>query len=235
MARKKLADGVLDRIGAEIALGRHPVGAAIPTETELMESLGVGRSSVREAIRVLASLGMVETAPRRGTIVAPRGRWNMLNRDVMRWLMRDGQYDPDLLAAINEARRIFEPASAALAARKASAAQILAVEAAYVQMEEAATQGDPDAAIEADRAFHLAIQRATSNPILGGFDAALDVVLGLLFSVTANHMDNFRDNLANHLRVVEAIRRKDPEAAEQAMIAMIDFTTGKMKQLGLIA
>ena len=233
MARRKLADGVLDRIGAALASGRYPMGSAIPTEAELMDTFGVGRSSVREAVRVLASLGMVETAPRRGTIVAPRGRWNMLNREVMGWMM-DSDQRPDLLAAIAEARRIFEPASAGLAARKADAAQREAIDAAYVQMQDAATRGDPDAAIAADRAFHLAIQRATANPILGGFDAALDAVLGLLFSVTANHMENFRANLPNHLRVVEAVRRGHPEAAEQAMIAMIDFTTGKMKELGLI-
>ncbi len=234
MARKKLADGVLDRIGSAIASERYPAGSAIPTEAELMESLGVGRSSVREAIRVLASLGMVETAPRRGTIVAPRAEWNMLNRDVMRWMMGSELHKQDLLGAINEARRIFEPASAGLAARKASRMQIIAIETAYAEMEDAATRGDPDAAIQADRNFHLAVQRATSNPILGAFDAALDVILGLLFSVTANHMDNFRANLGNHLGVLEAIRRKDPQAAEQAMIDTIEFTTRKMKESRLI-
>lgn len=235
MARKKLADGVLERIGADIAANRYPAGSAIPTEPELMESLGVGRSSVREAIRVLASLGMVQTAPRRGTIVAPRDDWNMLNRDVMRWMMDSGLHTAELLGAINEARRIFEPASAALAARKANRMQIVAIETAYARMEDAAARGDSVAAIEADREFHLAIQHAMANPILGAFDAALDAILGLLFSVTANHMNNFRTNLGNHLDVLEAIRRQDAEAAERAMIDMIDFTTAKMRELRLIA
>lgn len=235
MGREKLSDEVLERLGTDIAAGIYSPGHAIPIETDLMTAFSVGRSSVREAIRTLTSLGMVETGPRRGTSVAARSSWNMLNRDVMRWIMAGGRHSSELLAAIDEARMIFEPSAAALVARRAGRLQILAIEAAFARMEEAAAAGDPEAAIQADRAFHVAILRATGNPILEAFDTALDAVLGLLFSVTANHMENYRANLASHHAVLEAIRARDPGAAQQAMLTMIGFTSDRMKEAGLIS
>lgn len=234
MVKEKLADGVLDCIGADIAAGRLAEGSVIPTEPELMARYGVGRSSIREAIRTLSGLGMVETAPRRGTTVTSRMQWNMLSREVMRWIMAGQTHTQDLLAAIDEARLIFEPSAAALVATRATRMQIIAIETAYARMEEAANRSDPDGAILADREFHLALLQATGNPILQAFDAAIDAVLGALFSVTANHMDNFRANLVNHLAVLEAIRRGDADGARVAMTTTIGFTTSKMKDAGLI-
>lgn len=229
-----MADSVLDSIGSAIASGIYAEGANIPTEPELMEVYGVGRSSIREAIRSLAALGMVETAPRRGTVVRPRSDWAMLSRETMRWIMAGKLHTAELLRAIDEARQIFEPSSAALVARRATRMQIIQIETAFARMEDAASRGDEQEAILADRQFHLTILQATNNPILEAFDSAIDAVLGVLFSVTANHMDNFRRNLANHLAVVEAIRNRDPDAAFKAMTDTIRFTTTHMKDAGLI-
>ncbi|MFT4162433.1 FadR/GntR family transcriptional regulator [Shinella sp.] len=234
MAREKRADEVLDWLGTAIARGDYPVGQTIPTEPELMELCDVGRSTVREAIRVLGSLGVVETALRRGTVVTERARWNVLNRDVLRWVMASRGHAADLMSAINEARLVFEPAAAALVAERADRMQTIAIETAFARMEAAAAAGDTKAAITADRAFHLAILSATGNPILEAFDSAIDGILGILFSVAANHMENYRANLSNHLAIIEAIRQRDAEAARAAMTATITFTTRRMKEAGLV-
>ena len=87
MAREKRADEVLDWLGTAIARGDYPVGQTIPTEPELMELCDVGRSTVREAIRVLGSLGVVETALRRGTVVTvllPAFRLRQPNVDIVK-------------------------------------------------------------------------------------------------------------------------------------------------------
>ena len=233
-ARIRRSGNVLDRLGADIAAGRLEAGQTIPTETELMELYSVGRSSVREAVSTLAGLGMVTTAPRRGTTVTNRSEWNTLSRDVLRWLMGSKVMTPGILEAIDEARRVFEPASAALVAKRATRLQIIDIETAYARMEDAALRGDAEAAVLADREFHLAILKATGNPILQAFDSAIDSILGVLFGVTANHMENFRANLSNHLAVLEAIRLRDPTAAERAMLDTIQFTTEKMKVAKLI-
>lgn len=234
MGKEKRSDEVMDWLGIAIAKGEYPEGQPIPTEPELMALSGVGRSTIREAIRVLGSLGVVETGPRRGTVVTERLRWNMLNRDVLRWVMASRGHAPELMSAINEARLVFEPSAAALVAQRATRMQLIAIETAFARMETAAHNGDAEAAIAADRAFHLSILSATGNPILEAFDAAIDGVLGILFAVTANHMANYRANLSNHLDILEAIRRRDPEAARAAMVATITFTTGRMKEAGLV-
>lgn len=233
--KPRRSEGVLDHLGLSIANGSFEVGHAIPTETELMEAYKVGRSSVREAISTLTALGMVAPVPRRGTIVTEQSAWNMLSRDVLRWLMEGKASMPGILEAIDEARRVFEPAAAALVAKRATRDQIIKIEIAMAAMETAAECGDPEASITADRMFHLAILQATGNPILEAFDTALDSVLGILFGVTANHMDNFRDNLGNHLSVLEAIRRGDEASAREAMLETINFTTNKMKDAKLIS
>ncbi len=233
-AKMRRSDSVLEQLGNDIAQGRYDAGLPFPTEVELMDTYEVGRSTVREAISALVGHGMLRATPRRGTVVTERTQWNTLNRDVLRWLMGSKAHKPGILEAIDEARRIFEPAAAALVARRASRRQLIEIETAYSRMEDAAEQGDAEAAVLADRAFHLAILKATGNPILEAFDSALDSVLGLLFSVTANHMENFRANLCNHLAVLDAVRARDPQAAEEAMLKTIDFTTTKMKLAKLI-
>ncbi|AGT10843.1 transcriptional regulator, GntR family (plasmid) [Paracoccus aminophilus JCM 7686] len=235
MSKEKRADELVDWLGLAIAKGDYPVGQVLPTEPELMALAEVGRSTVREAIRVLGSLGVVETAPRRGTVVTDRGRWNLLNRDVLRWVMASRGHAADLMSAINEARLVFEPSAAALVADRADRMQLIAIETAFARMEVAAQNGDAEAAIAADRAFHLAILSATGNPILEAFDAAIDGVLGILFSVAANHMENFRANLANHQAILDAIRARDADAARAAMTATITFTTTRMKEAGIVA
>lgn len=232
--RIRRSDSILDYLGLAIASGQIAEGDLIPTEAELMDQFQVGRSSVREAIAALVGHGMLTASPRRGTVVNERLRWNTLNRDVLRWLMQDQASKPEILEAIDEARRIFEPASAALVAVRATRIQLIEIETAYVQMEEAARLGDVEAAILADRAFHHAILKATGNPILEAFESALDTVLGLLFSVAANHMENFRANLGNHLDILEAIRRRDAEGAELAMRKTINFTSDKLKNAELM-
>ena len=234
MAREKLSDDVMDKLGMGIAAGTYPVGTTIPTEGEIADAFGVGRSSVREAVQGLVRLGMVTTMPRRGTVVTDRSKWHTLSAEVLRWVIASEYHSRDLLSAIVEARRVFEPAAAPLLASRATRLQVIEIETAYAQMEMASERLLQDEVVEADRAFHLAILKATGNPILESFNVAINEILGVLFGVTANHMENFKANLPNHLSILEAIRRRDPDAAQAAMLATIDFTTGKMKDNGLI-
>lgn len=80
---------VARRIFLAIAAGSYPEGSILPTEQALSQELGVSRTALREAIKGLASKGMLETRRRRGTMVLDRSRWNMLDADVIGWLRRD--------------------------------------------------------------------------------------------------------------------------------------------------
>ncbi len=220
----------LDCLGRQIATGEVAEGASLPVEAELVAELGVSRSTLREAVKTLVALGMVEVRTRHGTRVLPRRKWNILNRDVLLWMTREGVLSPDLCTAIDEAREVIEPAAAGFAAKRADRAQLIDIRRAYEDMELTAAAGDIDGAIRADRAFHLAILAATNNPILEAFDTALDAVLGLLFEVaTASHLQNFRNNLVNHRHVLEAIERHDARAANAAMLETIWFTRSHLE------
>lgn len=215
----------LDTLGRRIVGGVYAEGETLPIETELMEDLGVSRTTLREVIRTLIAFGLVEVRPRSGTRVRPRNYWHQLSRDVMRWMMPLEGFNVELMGAIDEAREIFEPAAAAMAAERASRSAVTTIRIAYDKMELAATKGDAMAAVYADREFHLAILQSTGNSILEAFDTAIDAILGQLFRYSIEmHMENFRNNLANHCRVLEAIERKDPAAARQAMLETIWYT-----------
>lgn len=191
----------------------------------------MSRSTVREAVRSLVTLGMVEVRTRAGTRVRPEWSWNLLNRDVLDWMMSVGTRDKHVLASIVETREMLEPEAAALAASRASVVEVAAISKAYEEMVIAAEAGDIEATIRADRSFHLAILLATDNPILMAFDTAIDAVLGLLFQVAAiDHREIFKANLKNHRRVLEAIRMRQPEEAAQAMRDTIGFTSRSLRK-----
>lgn len=218
-------------LGQRIANGEFAVGDTLPIEPELARELGVSRTTIREAVRSLVTLGMLEVRTRAGTSVRPRHFWNILDRSVLDWMMQDKGNVAGLIAAIDEAREVFEPHAAALAAQRASRADVAAISAGYEGMAVAAEADNVEDAILADREFHSAILKATGNPILMAFDAAIDAVLGILFTIaSADHRQIFKQNLENHRRVLEAIRTGDAEEASRAMIETIQFTRESLRR-----
>ena len=223
---------VLELLGRRVVTGDYAVGETLPVEKELIEELSVSRTTLREAIKTLTALGLLEVRTRHGTRVRPRQDWSLLSRDVLRWMQPGEGVNVELSSAIDEAR---EPAACALAAVRADRREITRIRLAYEAMERAAENDDVEAAIQADKDFHLAILAATGNPILEAFDTAIDAVLGLLFKAAIErHMESFRKNLANHLRVLEAIEQRRPEEARQAMLDMIGFTRRNLENYQII-
>ena len=115
------ADQVLDRLGREIVAGRYAAGDKLPTEDELARKLRVSRPSLREGLKALARKGLIESRTRRGTIALGRERWDVLDHDVLRWTAQ-APPDQEFLIGLIEARSIFEPAAARLAASRATPA-----------------------------------------------------------------------------------------------------------------
>lgn len=211
-------DMVVATLGGGIARGEFPQGTALPPEHDLEMRYGASRGVVREAVKILATKGLVSVRPRHGTHVLPRRDWSLLDRDVLRWI-RSGGIDGELLVALDETRRIVEPGAAALAALRAGPDDKTRIRAAYGRMEE--TVADLPAAIAADKAFHLAILDATHNPVLGSFRAGIDAILSAVFDVAAPLLEG---NLPNHLAVLEAIEAGDPAAAQAWMERLLTRT-----------
>ncbi len=134
---------------------------------------------------------------------------------------------PELLVALEEARRIVEPAAAALAAERATPGERAAIRAAYEAM--VTTHADPAAATEADKAFHIAILDATHNPVLGSFRTAGGDPRRSL----RRRDPGAAPNLPNHESVLLAIDRGDAASARVAMDRLLDVTRGYLAGLPL--
>lgn len=219
--------GMVSVLGAAIVRGEIAPGTVLPPEPELETRYGVSRSVVREAMKTLAAKGLVSVRPRHGTHVRPLADWSLLDRDVLAWMRTGDGLDRDLLIALEEARAIIEPAAAALAAQRATPEDCSRIDAAYTAME--AGRDDAQAAIAADKAFHLAILEATHNPVLRSFRGAIDTILSAVFDVAVGV---FAGNLPNHAAVARAIGAGDAEAARRAMEQVLGYTHGHLLSRG---
>jgi DNA-binding FadR family transcriptional regulator len=211
----------VDEIGLRITRGDFEPGQVLPDEDKLAAELDVSRTVIREATKVLLAKGMVETRPRRGTSVRPFEAWNMLDPDVLAW-QEASRPGPQFFRNLTEVRRIVEPAAAALAAERATATEMRAVEAAYVAMKDGVDETQAFRA--ADLKFHAAILVASRNPFLQPVANAIGAVLMSSLMVTNRNPATNRNSLPFHARVLEAIRSRNPEAARRAMQSHLDDT-----------
>ncbi|WP_292408547.1 GntR family transcriptional regulator, partial [Mesorhizobium sp.] len=129
----RIHDSVVNVLGSRILGGVYRQGEMLPREEELCAMLGVSRTSVREAIKVLSAKGLVEARRRVGVRVLSRDDWRLLDPVVLSW-HPDIQNDSELISGLIEARRIFEPAAAELAARRATGSDLAAIETAFNAM-----------------------------------------------------------------------------------------------------
>ena len=212
---------VAHNIGRRIVEGTIPEGALLPREAELATQFGVSRQAIREALKVLAAKGLVASRRRTGTHVQPRSSWNLLDPDVLAWHPPE-RIPPDFLKDLVELRRLIEPAAAERAATRASPADIAAIGTALEAMR--AAVDDRAAFIEADMEFHALVSAASGNVLFDRLSAMYAPLLGASFSLqgrirTRDMVES--DTLPRHTAVFEAIAARDPDAARQAMEALL--------------
>lgn len=221
-SRPRKSQHAVDILGARIVSGTLASGQLLPTEAELSRQLRLSRPSLREALHALASKGLVDARTRRGTLVNPRARWNILDDDVLRWLAV-APPDPAFFMNLLEVRMIIEPAAARIAAQRGSSEQILAIESAYRGMAEASPI-DMEACCAHDLALHERIIAATGNPLLIRFAAAIRTALLLCVRIASSARESNDYSLPEHFAVVAAIRRRDAPEAEESMRILLAGT-----------
>ncbi|GLZ13949.1 GntR family transcriptional regulator [Actinomadura sp. NBRC 104425] len=224
--RAGLHGSVLDQLGLLITSQELAPGRVLRIE-ELEARFGVSRSVIREAIRVLESMGMVSSRRRVGVTVAPRSAWNVFDPRIIGWRL-DGEGRDEQLRSLSELRRGVEPVAAALAARRATPAQCGTLTGAVMQMAVHAKSGDLDAYLEADILFHRTLLEASGNEMLGALG---DVVASVLAGRHHHHLFPARPEPAAirwHAEVAQAVQAGDPEAAERAMRDIVEEATRAM-------
>ena len=213
---RNLTFGLLDSVGRAIVTGDYE-GRRFPTEAELAASHSVSRSVTREAMKMLAAKGLLTARPRKGTTVQPASQWNLLDPDVLRWLL-ERQFSLELLRQFSELRVAIEPAAAALAASHADAPALQAIAAGFARME--AAEAGADDPLDSDIAFHIAILDAAGNPFFMQFRDLVATALRSSIRFT-NRFKGRTADLPAHHAVLRAIADRDPAAAHAAMGAII--------------
>lgn len=210
---------VVHSLGELIVRGKFAPGSAVPTEEQLVAQLGLGRSALREGMKVLAGKGLVETRTSAGTLVRPRASWNLLDPDVLRWRFAppvakdDGRTLADLRVAL-------EPGAARLAAESRDARGLQEVETAMAALW--ATVDDRDAFVEADLAFHRAVFAAARNDLLLYLYDVMSVAMDAVRPIHTRSVRHNKDTLPNHEKVALAIRRRHHRKAEEAMREIVE-------------
>jgi GntR family transcriptional repressor for pyruvate dehydrogenase complex len=206
--RRKTYDLVAERLTDEIISRRLSPGDVLPPERELVESYGVGRSSVREALRILESRGLIESANGTFTVGALR---NPLDHSLD-FLLASEEAD---YRELFEVRRILEGEAAALAASRRLDAEIDRMGAEVEAME--AGLGSEEEFITADLRFHLTVAEASRNRLIAHLMHAIRSLLQRSLS-SSYHIEGSPERAVEmHLLILEAITAHQPEEARQLM------------------
>jgi len=217
IATRNLHGQVIHELGRMIVSGEIKPGQSLPREELLAERMSMSRTALREAMKVLSAKGLIESRQKTGTRVRETIHWNQLDADVLAWRC-ESMPTEDFVEKLVEMREIIEPAAAAAAARRRTSEQLAAVESAYQAM---AAAKDLDAWAEADLAFHESVLHATNNELMISLFSVIETALGTYFVLSARTASNFKYSLPHHQKVFEAIRRRQPEVARQAMQKMV--------------
>lgn len=218
---------VLAHVEKQLFAGQLHKGDQLPPERDLALTLGVSRSAVREALRVLQAQGLVAShpGPGRGTRLSD-SQGEALGRLFRLHLALASTSISDL----TETRIALERATATLAARNANPARLRAIERRLLAMESTL---DLDAFNELDTEFHVEIARAANNPFIGNLTAAIRQALRAPIRAASLAMDDWQelrsDLVTQHRQIYETICSGDPERAATVMEAHIRTAYASLK------
>lgn len=211
-----LKDQVVRQLTDLIEGGALPVGAQLPSERELAAQLQVSRSTVREAVQFLESLGVVEIRHGAGTFVrAGGGAARELQEEWREWVSRHTRRIRELL----EVRRGLETFAAELACQNATEDGLRAARAALEQAAEAVDDDDVPTLVQADVRFHGAIAEATGNVALADLLTAIGAQLMRERAATLGVAGRPHRSQLEHTEIFEALQARDVERARAAVLA----------------
>lgn len=219
---------VIDALGEEIVDGRFATGAVLNLDV-LSERFSVSRSVLREAIRVLQSLGMVVPRQRVGTQVLPRIEWDLMNPQLIVWRGRGPEYF-DQMRELLQLRLGIEPVAARLSARSMIDDDRERLVAASAAMVEATRSNDGRMFLESDIDFHTLLLRGSGNAVVGHFATTVEALLRTRteerrFTIT----EYTPSSVDRHTRLAEAVRAGDEEASYRWSFEMLEATLAEFE------
>ncbi|WP_349359938.1 FadR/GntR family transcriptional regulator [Stappia sp.] len=220
--RGNLKSAVAETLALRILDGTYPSGTTLPTEADLLNTLGVSRTCLREALQILVGKGLISSRPKHGTSVRPEVDWNYLDSQMLAWRQKVVP-QAQILSELVGIREMVEPEAAALAATHASDAEIAEMRAALDGMGVADGKRTRET-LDADVRFHRLILAATRNAMLSGLGACIESALRASITITSDPRVSDPIALDQHGRVLAAIEARDPDAARSEMRALMGIT-----------
>jgi GntR family transcriptional regulator, transcriptional repressor for pyruvate dehydrogenase complex len=209
----RVADDVVEQLRQRVAEQGLRPGDRLPSERELARQLGIGRTSLREGLRVLELIGFLEIRPGRG-VYLKEGAAAPLDRLIRSWVSKQRGAIRDLI----ELREATETKAAWLAAERASAGDIAALSQVVEQLRAAAEANDTVRFVHADTQFHDLIARASGNGLLRRALASIADETAWYRAATAQlGRAALERSLADHEEIFRAVAAHDAPAAGQAM------------------
>jgi GntR family galactonate operon transcriptional repressor len=218
-------DRLIHAFGRDIVQGSFSPGEALPSEADLCERYDTSRNVMREVIKVLSTKRLIDAQRYRGLFVMARKQWNYLDADVLAWSLEDDD-NPALIASLLEVRSLIEPTIARWAAERATAVDLVSIEAALGGMK--SNTGNRDGFMEADIAFHRAIVAATHNFVIQQLADAISALQRAIFDHTyLAEPAHMALTINEHADLFNMIRVKNPQAAEDMAKGMITRTASR--------
>ena len=220
---------VLTEIGLAICEGQLPPGAVLYID-ELAERHGVSRSVVREVLRVLSSMALVESRRKLGTRILPSTEWNVFDPQVIRWrLASDGRLDQ--LRSIMQLRGAVEPEAARLGAELATPRAASDLVGLAAKMWASGQGGDEEEFLALDIEFHRQVLASSGNEMfLKLHELVAAVLIGRHEHGLMPHQPR-EDALTLHADVAQAIQRHDGARARAAMLSIMENAMEETKEL----
>lgn len=226
--RVTLGEQVAAQLASLIGDGRWKPGEKLPSEIELCAALGIGRSTLREALKSLAFIGMVRMRPGDGTYVAEPAR-GLLDRILAKGLLKT---EKDL-ADVCETRMIVETELAALAADRATPSHLDALDELLARSSQC-LKTDRQNYSAIDLEIHLAIAKASDNKLLALLLADIRSLLEEWIT-KSQELPGLQENAhGQHTRILKAIRERDPQAAKREMRAHLETFQRAYQLLGRV-
>lgn len=216
---------IVDALGQAIVTEQFSLSAPFPVEADLCRQFDASRTIVREAVKMLTAKGLLKSRQRAGTKVEPERNWNLLDPDILRWML-ERKFSIDLLIDFTEVRMAIEPRAAALAAHSATEPQRRAMVLATERM--FAAERGQDNPLEADIAFHTAVLVASNNRFIRQFCDLTEATLRFSIRRTNAYAGVSRASADDHARVHAAIIERKPR---QARLLMSELLQGALDLL----
>ncbi|MCW6533423.1 FadR family transcriptional regulator [Sphingomonas sp. MMSM24] len=215
---RRMRGSVAQQLAVMILSGELPPGHVFPTELDYAEQIGISRSSLREAFRVLSAKGLVESRPKAGTRVNPRRQWSLLDPDLLAWQFA-AEPSAKFLRDLFELRLTVEPNAAAIAAARRNDDEIEAMRRALEKMARHGLATEEGRL--ADQQFHMVMLEATRNDAIIALASSIMAAIAWTTIYKQRNHALKRDPIPDHRLLYDAFAAGDAEAARHAMAELI--------------